>query len=372
MKFSLRSIPLLVVITLLTIQCVWAQNACELTLNQAQEEFNNGHFYAIPALLKGCLDQNQTREWNQRAYLLLAETYLLLEDPIGAEDSYLKVLMANPEFIAEKDREPIDLVYLSSKFTATPIFSLYGRLGGNVSPISVIHDVDIGGESITKEKNKLRVGWSAAAGVDFNYSSRLAFATELNYSVTGFKHVTTNLFGLNKDHVEFTDHQNWLTLPLLVKYSDDIGKFRPYGYVGYSMSFLLSDQGSINISNIDDRADETDPSIKQKPSPSLNFKSKREPWNRSAILGGGLKYKYKLNYFFIDARYSIGLNNIVDTQNRYGGVVYRWNYVDDDFRLNNLCISVGYIHPFYKPRKLKKAKSRSILRKIKKEQNALD
>jgi len=30
---------------------------------------------------------------------------------------------------------------------------------------------------------------------------------------------------------------------------------------------------------------------------------------------------------------------------------------------------VGYIHPFYKPRKLQKARTKSVLRKIEKEDN---
>ena len=78
--------------------CAHAQNECELTLTRATEEFNAGHLYGIPAMLNDCLNRNQKGEWRQRAYLLLAETYLLLEDPIGAENSYLEVLRANPEY----------------------------------------------------------------------------------------------------------------------------------------------------------------------------------------------------------------------------------------------------------------------------------
>ena len=102
-----------------------AQDECELTLTRATEEFNAGHLYGIPAMLNDCLNKHQNREWRQRAYLLLAETYLLLEDPIGAENSYLQVLRANPEFVTDAQRDPIDLVYLSKKFTATPILCLH-------------------------------------------------------------------------------------------------------------------------------------------------------------------------------------------------------------------------------------------------------
>jgi hypothetical protein len=152
-----------------------AQDRCELTLTQALDEFNAGHFYTIPDLLKDCLDKNENVEWRQRAYLLLAETYLLLDDPVGADESYLRVLRANPEYETDAIRDPIDLVYLSKKFTATPIFSLYGKFGLNTSPVRGIHDVRISGGG-TSEKYKLTLGWNAGLGVDYNYDSRCSLS----------------------------------------------------------------------------------------------------------------------------------------------------------------------------------------------------
>src|SRR5918993_3413909 len=118
-----------------------AQDECEVILTQATEEFNAGHLSGIPAMLKDCIEKNNNRAWRQRAFLLLAETYLLLEDPIGAEQSYLNVLWANPEFVTDEARDPMDLVYLSRKFTATPIFAWHAFLGPNTSIARVIHDV---------------------------------------------------------------------------------------------------------------------------------------------------------------------------------------------------------------------------------------
>ncbi len=132
---------------------VLAQDECEIVLTQATEEFNAGHLYGIPAMLKGCIEKINNREWRQRAYILLAETYLLLEDPIGAEQSYLNVLRANPEFVTDEKRDPIDLVYLSRKFTATPIFAWHAFLGPNTSIARVIHDVRAGGGRRTRKRS---------------------------------------------------------------------------------------------------------------------------------------------------------------------------------------------------------------------------
>lgn len=93
---------------------------CEQILIQADDEFNAGRYYGIPALLKPCLDQGFSSEQKVRAYLLLTQAYLILDDPIAADDSYLKLLKADPEYVANPARDPIDVYYLSRKFISTP------------------------------------------------------------------------------------------------------------------------------------------------------------------------------------------------------------------------------------------------------------
>lgn len=352
-----------------------AQDECELVLAQAAEEFNAGHLYGISAMLKDCLDKNQNREWRQRAYLLLSETYLLLEDPVGAEQSYLNVLRANPEYLTDQTRDPIDLVYLSGKFTATPIFSFHAFAGPNISPVRVIHDVRIGGEPYSKESYLIKsLGWHFGAGMDFNYNDYLSATAGFTMALTKYNHRTTDLFGVNKDVVEVFDRQTWLQVPLSVKYCQSKGKIRRYGYAGYSFNILLTDRANIEMKNRDAKEGDVSGgefSTFDKSISNLNLKDNRELLNGAFFVGGGVKYKYKLDYFFVDLRYSFGMKNLTKAENRFNSVSegLPYPYVDDDIRLDNLAISVGYIHPLYKPRKLKKARTKSVLRKIEKEDN---
>ncbi|MDQ2658706.1 MAG: hypothetical protein M3Y60_14885, partial [Bacteroidota bacterium] len=62
---------------------------CEQTIAYATEEFNAGHFHSVPSILNDCLSK-LNRDQRQRAHLLLTQTYLLLDDPIGAQRSYLE------------------------------------------------------------------------------------------------------------------------------------------------------------------------------------------------------------------------------------------------------------------------------------------
>jgi hypothetical protein len=357
-----------------SVWCVsaWAQssNSCEDQLNAATAEFEAGRFYGIPAMLKPCIDKGFSREQRQRAYLLLTQTYLLLEDPIAAEDSYLKVLQANPEFLTDPARDPIEVVYLSKKFTADPIFSLFAKIGPNVAIARVIHDVDLTSSTTpTNEKYTMRPTVHVEVGADWHFYNRFSLSASLNYSSTSFKFEEDDKYG--RDIEEMIERQNWLSIPLSVKYSDDIGKIRPYGFIGYSVNLLVSDNAQFNILNL-----EPNGISKPSESPSIDFMPKRNVLNRSFFLGGGVKLKSGLDYFFAEAQYAFGLSNIVNPDRVYnnedGSIatdVFPYGHVDNYFRLDNLSVSIGYVHPLYKPRKLKTARTKGLLRSIKKQSN---
>lgn len=365
-----RTIVGCIIGTLLSVTGVFAQsNSCEDQLNAAADEFAAGRFYGIPAMLKPCIDKGFSREQRQRAYLLLTQTYLLLEDPISAEDSYLKILRANPEFTTDPARDPIEVVYLSKKFTAAPIFSLFAKIGPTVSIARVIHDIDLtSSQGATSEKYELRPTVHAEVGADWHFYDRFSLTGALNFSATSFKFTETDKYG--RDIEEMIERQSWLSVPLSVKYSDNVGRFRPYGFLGYSVNFLLSDKADFNISNVE-------PGLsKDEESPTINFMPKRNVLNRSFFLGGGVMLKNGLDFFFAEARYAFGLSNLVNPDRLYstsngetGEDVLPYGHIDNYFRLDNLSVSIGYVHPLYNPRKLKKARTKGLLRFIKKQGN---
>jgi opacity protein-like surface antigen len=346
------------------------QDNCEQQLNLATEEYNAGRFYGIPAMLKDCIDGGFSKEQRLRAFLLLTQVYLLMDDPIGAEESYLKVLRANPEFETNPDQDPIELVYLSKKFTAAPIFSIYGKVGGNATLVRVIHEVlPSDGDRNLKTSYSLKPGWLVSAGADWHYNERISLNLEVNYSFTSYAKNQSNRF--EQDNLEFIDRQSWLSFPLAIRYSDNIGKFRPYGMAGFSVNLLLNDRGDISIENRDAKADETGTSSEPAKSPTINFIDQRNRMNYSVFLGAGVRYKWKLDFLFAEVRYGFGLTNVVNGANIFSSqAMQQYGHVDDYFRLDNMSLSVGFVKPLYKPRKLKRSGGKSVLRNIKKDANA--
>jgi hypothetical protein len=334
---------------------------CEQQLILATDEFNAGRFFSVPGMLRACLDAGFSREQRQRANLLLAQTYLLLDEPEAAEKSYMDVLWANPEFETDTLRDPIDLIYLGRKFTADPVFSLFMRAGGNVSPVRVIHSINPTGEADVVDNYSLRFGFHLGGGADWHVSEKLSITAEVNYTFTQYYKTQVKF---NGDLEEFTDRQRWMTLPLSIRYSHGRGRYRPFVFAGFSLQWLLTDRAQLRSSKVDFIEDQavTIPAE----SPTLVLTRYRNTSNQSVFIGGGVKQKVGLDFVFAEMRYGIGLRNVVVPTSTFDstGPAPEWGHVDDYFRLDNLSVSIGYIRPLYKPRKLKHARTWSVLRGI--------
>lgn len=326
-----------------------AQTDCEQTLNLASAEFDAGRFYGLPKILKDCLEKGFSKEQKIRAYLLLTQAYLVLDDPISAENSYLLLLKADPEFVANPFRDPIDVYYLSKKFTATPIFTPYFKAGVNVSQPRTIYSLNTSSATDQlSDKKFYKIGFQIGGGVDWNLSNKWSVSLGLNFANKSLKTILTDN---HSGYIgTFTEKQNWLDLPLFVKYSFDSGRVRPFFYGGAAINFLLGSKLA------PDGVDENAPNLgsqQHSQAPDIDITSTRNRLCRSLVLGGGAKYKVGPNFFFIDVQYMVGLNNI--TKNgEFNSNLLKFQYQSDFFRLDNLSLSIGYVKPLYDPRKKKK------------------
>lgn len=343
-----------------------AQDACLQSLNQASAEFDAGRFYSLPSLLNPCLESGFTREQKFRAYYLLAQAYLVLNDPLGAEISYLKLLQIDPEFKPNAKNDPIDLVYLSRKFTARPKFTPHYKVGLNISFPTSIYELSTFSSPQTSTSQILRIGFQLGGGVDWNITDKWSLGGELNFSIKSF---ATNVTGIAKnDLATFIDKSNWLDVPIYIKYSYDSGRIRPFGYVGIAANLLLSSSASLTLSDVSPSQGNIS---KIAEGQDIDLAYKRSFLNRSIIFGGGVKYKIGKNFIYADARYMVGLNNITLPDKNYynqdGSLstsLTQYQYSSDFFRLDNLFLSFGYVRPLYDPRKIKKISTKGIFKKL--------
>lgn len=361
---ALKRIALLI-LTTLYLQVSQAQENCQQVLDMANGEFEAGRFYGLPSMLKECLESGFTKEQRFRAYYILAQAYLVLDDPIGAENSYLSMLKVDPEFKPNEKDDPIDIVYLSRKFTSRPRFTPHYELGVNVTFPGVVQGVSTSASTSISIANTLRVGGQAGMGIDWNIDDNWSVCTGISYSVKSFGVTTTNI--AKSDVRTLIDRSNWLDIPIYIKYSYDSGKIRPFGYVGFASNLLVSSSASLTFNDNSSVSAQT--RITQGPDVDLGFK--RNFFNKSIVFGGGIKYKLGKNFVYADARYMIGLNNITIPGKNFYNVdgtlattLTQYQYVSDFLRIDNLSISFGYIRPLYDPRKIKKISGKNFLRRI--------
>jgi len=367
-----RKISVAFLFCVLSVSYGWLQDEnCEITLARATEEFQKGHFYVIASILSPCLN-SFTQEQQLRANILLTQTYLLLDDPIGAKESFLRILRVNPEFVADESIHPSDFVYLSKKFRTDPIFAWFVKAGANTSPIRVIHDLDVF-DNAAKEMYVLKLGYQASVGADVYVNGKFGIRTELAYRTTAYQHNTSNFF--QADSKRFTENQTNFSLPISVTYTKPTGKYRPYAYGGFGANYLVRDVAKVKIEKVRTAEDERD----DQQSPEWNYLYKRNKLNYFLLAGGGLKVKVGLQYFFIDARYCLGLNNLVKPSNLYtdnsktltsdefistNSPTFSYAQVDDYFRMDNLSLSIGYLRPLYKPREITPMRSKFLFFKL--------
>jgi hypothetical protein len=342
---------------------------CEATLAVATGEFHAGRFFSLPSILKGCLDRGFTNEQKIRAYILLCQVYLINDNPAEAEASYLKLLQVNPEYIATPEIDPIDVVFLSKKFTTRPVFTPHVRFGVNATTRSIIHNVQTHSKKVQSNTN-LKPGISIGGGLDWNVSDRISLAGDVAFTARRFSKTVNKIYEL--DQSDQTAALYWIDLPLYLKYQDYEGKFRPYGYLGYSLHFNLLD--NVESSYINKESPATDNgSGTESPTQgtAVNFVHRQYFLNQSLVLGGGIKYKIGKNYVFADLRLQIGLTNVTkpdkifyDENGSFDINTPRYNVVHDMYRVNGLMLSIGYIFPVYNPRKKGGWQPKGLLGKI--------
>jgi opacity protein-like surface antigen len=343
---------------------------CETLLSEAEDHFGAGRFYDVPALLQGCIESNAySREEQVRVYMLLTQVYLLSDDPDNAEASYLKLLHADPEFVANEAVDPIDVVYLSKKFRTTPVFTPHFKIGPNLASQAEIHEMD---PFLTSKqvqvKRKPQPGIAVGAGIEWNVTENLGIGGEALFTYASFRTDYSNIFG--NDNLSVIERQFWADFPFYVRYGYHLGKVRPYAYAGYAINLLMGDQ--LNLSYSEVLGSEVTPVE----GPNVGVMYKRQIFNTSMVFGGGIKYKFGRNFLLFDLRFTGGLTNVVnEATNPYNEtgtfemstLATRYAYIGPLFKTNSYTFSFGFVRPLYDPRKVVKVKTSGVSRKLSRE-----
>ncbi len=370
---SMQRIIIFLIAGVLCTGSLYGQTAdCAKNLSDAQTFFDLGNLSRVDVdKLNKCIDSKGfTPEENVRAHRLITLVYLYLDDQPKADEWMVKLLKTDKEHKFDEVNDPKEIHFLHEKFRSKPIFR--ARLGGGAnvtrpviltefgtentadvnregysSPIALHGGVELEKEFYGTELDgrlKMLKGFALGAGV--YYSTRSFLSNNINRieedTVSG---------SVSNDETNVSETQTWLEAPFFVKYSHYTNsKIAPFGMLGVTIGYL-------NASNLNNpQRTPIDASNIPIPSQDLIKQKVRNQFNWFLFAGGGLKYSIGTHFLVIDVRYLKGMGHVANGDNRYlinSDLLYDVSYVDNNFTINSLMVSLGYQRSIYNIKKIK-------------------
>ena len=330
------------------IPVVYGQDNCAEALKKAQRSYNEGIIEKVESLLKPCMENGFDTEQKLQALKLIMLANIYDEKVEQAEENMLKFLEIEPEYEVNPSSDPEEFATLFSTFKTSPLWSFGIIAGTNFLSIRQLEEFGTYNTQDIDFNEFERFNFSFHLGGRGNryLANNLEVQLEVLYEQDKFKYsVVQNFFKVLQEET-----QTYITVPLSFTYDFmEVKKFKPFVRVGASMSYLLDANAELTLEYLDDSPNNDEES-------STDLKDQRNTITTSVFGGIGVKYKVKRAYFVFDARYRYGLNNVVNEDKRYDSGsdnfdrIFRLQQVDDDFGIDKVSISVGYIRNLYKPR----------------------
>lgn len=339
----------------------WTQeqesSVCVQNIELAQQRYDEGRIQDIQDLLQDCIDRKAyDKAQESQALRLLALSYLFLEDEVNAEATMLKLISANHEFQVNPAIDPTEFINLHEQFRYKPLFNLGIRIGANLSQPMV---TDLNSSlSLTDQRPVYGTDFGfPMIGVNFEYEfyENFVLYPEIYYRAMTVSRTDTQLDeidGIEYFSVTNSESQNWLSVPISVKYLlhlKNVPSLKFYANLGGSLDFLLSsekpgDQSVLQLPN--------DPELGS----TINSTNDKNRLNFGILAGAGITYKLGEGFVSLEARYVHSLTKLQKPENILNPTdPAQLNTLvqDDIYRLNHVAISLGYTLNIYIPKQLR-------------------
>ncbi len=328
------------------------QAQCSQQLALAQRTYDAGKLDEVNAILGNCFEVGFTKNERQRAYRLLALTYLYMDRKEEAADAMMRLLQEEPEY-ALKIEDPAEFVALYKQFRTYPVASVGIVFGVNTTYVHVDNVFGVQNTEQAQGGYGTQLGYQVGLAAQLPLLRWLEFSGEFWLNQQRFTYAN-DLYAYTR--TSFVERQTWFSLPLSLRLLAGRGKIRPFLQGGVAAHFLQEAQLEIGRSFLPNIGEilEREP---QDQLISVRESNLRQTFAWTPLLAVGVNYKVPRAVISVQARYGLGMQNIVQAENRYTNaeLIYRYGHLDDDFRTNHLQIAVHVFYNLYKP-KLRKTR----------------
>jgi|WetSurMetagenome_2_1015567.scaffolds.fasta_scaffold15777_3 hypothetical protein len=321
-----------------------AQNDCATKIQEAQKYYDQGMIDEIPGMLAPCMQAGFTRTQKIEAYKLIILSYLFDENQFEAEKTMLEFLKKYPEYEIMPN-DPVEFVYLFESYRTASIFSVGFTGGLNFTDPRIIEPFSTFDLDKATLKNTMRPGFQVAVGLERYISKKFMVNVEAILAMNKYQFTDEITNNHNSSSVTYDEKLMKIELPITMTYEFTISKTHFIARAGMSAAKITKVTGQPSRKFYQDSQTIT--------GSDQNISDYRKKFLYSGILGAGVRYKVPRGILSVDLRAELGLTNIVVSSKRYENhALYdRFYYLDDDFSLNSISLSVGYYFSFYSPRK---------------------
>ncbi|MGE0772779.1 MAG: porin family protein [Cyclobacteriaceae bacterium] len=348
---------------LLACRYSYAQTStCAQTLRLVRSTYELGRFHEIPGLLEKCLQRgegNFTKQEKVEALKILTLAYLYSEDPEQADQAMLELLKTDHFFEINENVDPAEFTALYRTFRTKPLFAIGLKFGANASLPVGLRNFYVGAEG--GGVGEYSIGYNIQYGASFEKALftglkdtiRWTIAPELIFSSHQFsqsneRYTVSDETGESFSRGEYIHSLSRINLNALLQYRFSTSSVvNPYIMAGGAISAVTKAQLQADTQFPEVGSVETGASI--------DFTDSYNTFDYAAIVGAGVKYKFGEIYLSADVRYQYGLSNVIDGAARFNPeAAMDRGYVPNDHTLSNLVVNIGFVWPYFKPRKLLK------------------
>lgn len=323
---------------------VFAQRNCSQKLKDAEISYKNGRLNEVPSILRGCLSSGFNKDEQVQAYRLLALTYIYLDEQKKAEQAVLSLIRIAPDYKISTTRDPTEFIELFKSFRTVPIVIPTIKAGINNSWVRVRETYLTDNPSLASPTYKIGFGYQLEIDIEIPIIEHISAGTGLHLAGRNFTSSSTfNDF----QTLTLKEKQAWIDIPFFAKYTHDLKTIHTFLVAGPVISLLYNAKGTVERKN--------NSGVPNAITTTVDLMKLRNGITFGGIIGGGASYKLGKGYALAEIRYHHLFSKVTKsvTLDMIPSLPYEYGYIDDNFSLANVSLSVGYTYPIYSPKKLK-------------------
>jgi tetratricopeptide (TPR) repeat protein len=323
---------LLIILAITSLVNATAQvSPCFSKLKDAGILIEEGRNDEAIVLLKDALENcNYSNEDQIEAHKALILAYFEIDDLESADASAEAIIKIDPNYKADKLRDPQEMVALFEKFKPEAIFRIgvSGGINSSVVEASQTYSIVTDDDAPGLDNYESELGFQIGVNAEYRLWKELWASAGLTFRRSSYSNSIPNVEGRT---IFYREDLNYFDVPLSLSYYFTESKLQPFITVGGQVSFLASAVGELSRDDISDLVDRD---------------VQREEVLFGFFGGAGISYQYGNLNFRLGANYMLYPQDVNKAGTRYENLesIFRYYYLDNDFTMNFLQVNAGVVY----------------------------